>query len=67
MSGYPFWMIWNPARFAPKAQHQSEQSAIDEASRLALGNPGEVFIVLHATHRVSVKAPVQIEKLELPF
>lgn len=43
-----FWLVWNPQGSNPRHQHQSEQSAITEAERLARGNPGQTFVVLES-------------------
>lgn len=47
MSDYqPFYMIWCEGRSAPTAKHMSEDSAGNEAERLAKANPGKTFHVL---------------------
>ena len=47
----PFWLVFNPARSAPKLQHPSEAAARIEADRLAQANPAEEFYVLKAVSR----------------
>lgn len=44
-----FWLVWNPAGGAPTFQHNTEESARTEASRLARSNPGLKFYVLAST------------------
>ena len=63
-----FWLVWNPQGRAPTFRHDSEQSAIDEASRLATSLPSNEFFVLQASHHVKREQPVTITKLdEIPF
>jgi len=42
----PFWLVWNPGRRIPRFQHDSYNSARQEADRLAGQCPGEHFYVL---------------------
>jgi len=39
-------MVWNEAGRAPTVKHPTEQSARDEAERLATLNPGSTFHIL---------------------
>lgn len=47
-----FWMVWNPMGWPPKFRHESEDSALREAKRLARNNPGQQFYVLEAVSGV---------------
>jgi hypothetical protein len=44
-----FWMVWNDGNRNSAYKHPSEQSAKNEAERLAMLNPGQLFHVLEAT------------------
>lgn len=44
----PFWFVWNTDGRVPQYKHQSEQSAIAEAERLARLNGGQTFVVLES-------------------
>ncbi len=48
MSTTPFWMVWGIHSGPPTFQHQSEESARNEAERLARLNPGKQFVVLES-------------------
>ncbi len=65
-----FWMVWNPARYAPTYRHHSKPAARKEAERLSRDNPGQLFIVLAAVDAVisPVKPPetVKLVKPENP-
>lgn len=55
MDGERFWIVWNPKSPRPPTyRHRSEESARDEAERLARLNPGQEFIVLGAVASVRV-------------
>lgn len=41
-----FYVVWNPNGGSPRVRHQCEESAKQEALRLAEQNPGQEFIVL---------------------
>lgn len=43
-----FWMVWNEQGSAPSYKHDTEESAKDEAERLARANPRHRFVVLRA-------------------
>lgn len=63
-----FWLVWNVGGGAPTHKHDTEQSAIYEAERLARANPGQQFAVLEAIHlrcvdsmqRVDLREPIQV-------
>ena len=44
-----FWLVWNRQGSSPVVMHDSEESAMKEAERLALANKGQCFHVLQAT------------------
>jgi len=58
-----FWMVWNPVGRAPTYKHGNRGSAQREAERLAEGNPGHSFYVLHAISRSS--RPPNVMTVEL--
>lgn len=44
-----FWLVWSPTGATPpKFRHPSEQSAAEEAERLAITHPGQLFVVLES-------------------
>ncbi len=43
-----FWFVWNPSGRDPSFKHETEESAILEAERLARANAGKEFVVLEA-------------------
>lgn len=49
----PFWMVWNFGGGAPRVLHPSEQAARNEATRLALANRGQTFIVLSSVEAIA--------------
>lgn len=54
-----FWCVWNKRGGNPKFVHATEESAIEEAKRLAVFRPGEKFIVMRATDKFRVATPNQ--------
>jgi len=43
-----FWMVWSEFKGASTKKHDTEQAAVEEASRLANGNRGAAFNVLES-------------------
>jgi hypothetical protein len=42
-----FWLVWSPTGTTPpKFRHESEKAATEEAERLAITHPGQLFVVL---------------------
>lgn len=64
-----FWMVWNPARYAPTYKHPSKESAQAEAGRLARMNPGQHFWVMEAQGFMRTSDPCVWTEAEtgLPF
>lgn len=54
-----FWMVYGLGYRAPAVRHKTEQSAIDEAKRLARMNPEVEFFVLEPIHH-AVKREVDV-------
>ncbi|MBO6901404.1 MAG: hypothetical protein JJ864_08660 [Rhizobiaceae bacterium] len=54
---FQFWLVWHEDGGTPRFRHQSKQSALDEATRLAKLTPGECFFVLKATAGVIANEP----------
>lgn len=54
-----FWCVWTKRGKNPKFIHPTEESATEEAKRLALKRPGQKFIVLRATDKYRVPLPKQ--------
>jgi hypothetical protein len=52
-----FWMITGD-RNSPKVRHYNKQSAMNEAERLAISNPGTEYFVLEAIEIVVYPAGV---------
>lgn len=52
-----FWFVWTKTGHVPRRKHGSEAGALAEAERLARANPGKKFIVLRATHKLSISSP----------
>ena len=48
----PFWMVWRVGGMLPSHRHTTEESARQEAQRLAKLHPGHEFIVLRAVAKV---------------
>jgi hypothetical protein len=53
-----FWVVWQPESGVPTMRHETKQSAITEAERLARGTTGRRFYVLEA-ERFVVKSDLQ--------
>lgn len=59
-----FWMVWNPNGNTPRYTHQSYESAVTEAQRLARVVEGEQFYVLHAVAKAMIpRKPVEVHLL----
>lgn len=66
----PFWMVWNPAGYNPTFKHQSKESAIREAERLAREKPEQTFVVLESVCARRVDNMLRIEMQpdsDIPF
>lgn len=68
----PFWFVWNPCGRNPSYKHPTEESAMQEAKRLAKEYAGEygcgTFIVLQSVaafkmQRVNLAPPMD----DVPF
>jgi hypothetical protein len=59
-----YWMVLGAGR--PNYQHTKEQSAIDEAERLALLHPGSAFTVLKAVCTIRSNLQVSTVKYGRP-
>jgi hypothetical protein len=46
-----FWFVWTKKGRVPRFAHHTQESAMDEAIRLARKRPDCKFIVLKATHK----------------
>lgn len=55
-------MVWNNRRSVPSHQHTSKTSAKDEAKRLAVANPDDVFIILESIGHFRTRSPVEFTK-----
>lgn len=66
-----FWMVWRENGGAPTYRHFSKEGAVNEAGRLALQCPGEVFFVLKSTAAVAADIPlikrVKLVRDPIPF
>jgi hypothetical protein len=69
-----FWLVWCPTGAkSPSHRHETEQSAIDEAERLARCAPNAKFYVLKATNVRFIDAMQRVILLdhneihEIPF
>lgn len=60
-----FWMVWNPNGTMPTYRHDSPDSAVTEAERLAKTHEGCQFFVLCAMS-VSQKVTVSTQPLTDP-
>lgn len=63
-----FFMVWCPTRNPPTFRHDTHQSALTEAKRLASLNQGQQFFVLTAMQLVESNN-VRVEQLDatIPF
>lgn len=57
-----FWMVYGLGSGRPTYRHETEDSAVEEAKRLARQCPGVDFFVLESTHRVK-KYDVDVTKI----
>lgn len=67
-----FWLVWSPTGATPpKFRHPTEQSAVQEAERLAIVNPGTLFVVLEPIAARRVDNMIRTEytggSLSIPF
>ncbi len=62
-----FWMVMSNAydRAPPRVRHCDYRTAVGEAKRLAMKNPGERFFVLAAVGVAHTPEPVVFEKTTL--
>ena len=60
--GQSFWLVWNPKREVPTHRHNTKQSAINEAERLARLQRGDTFYILQAVQAISIS---DIQRIEL--
>lgn len=66
----PFWFVWNPDNRNPQHKHETEESAIAEAERLARMNRGATFVVLESVCARRVDDMLRIEMRrdsDIPF
>lgn len=59
-----FWMVYGIGRGAPTYRHETKDSAVKEACRLSLANPGSEFVVLKAIKAFCADIP-QIKEVEI--
>ena len=62
-----FWMVWNEQGRNPTVKHDSKESAITEAERLARLNPGCEFHVLRLVDSCRLADVQWRSEEELPF
>lgn len=63
-----FFVVWNIEHGIPYMKHNTLTEAKNEAKRLAILNPGQVFYVLHSLGKMVKQEPVEwIESDDLPF
>ncbi len=60
-----FWLVWQPESGPARFKHHDRLTALAEAERLAIANPGKKFYVLEAQQGFVVN-PVQRIALTLP-
>ena len=67
----PFYLVWNYNGGTPTVRHESREAAEREATRLAMLNKGQHFIVLSSLVDVVIAEPVTKTSIvpfnELPF
>lgn len=57
---YKYWMVHGDQGNRPVVVHDKEESAIEEAKRLARANPGKSFAVLESQYEYTLAdAPVE--------
>lgn len=68
---HQFWMVWSPQGRAPTYRHDTWESAVNEARRLARTVPGNEFYVLHSVRGFVMPIPdpqeISIDVSDLPF
>lgn len=63
-----FWVVWRENGGYPTYKHVTRLSAMNEAERLAISNPGVTFHVLQSMCSCSHKAPVDwVDHCDIPF
>jgi len=62
-----FWMVWNEGNRGPEKKHLNENSARNEAERLARLNPGQKFYVLAAIDCCQQRDVLWASETEMPF
>ncbi len=65
----PFWMIYGLGKSAPSFIHDTYESAVAEAERLARVDPGTHFYIL-CTTGCAVKSDVEFRRIDpdgIPF
>lgn len=67
--GKAFWVVWSPESGPPTLQHDSFDSAAEEAERLARRFPGHTFIVLQAieARKFDAMQRIQLTGDDIPF
>lgn len=58
------WFVWDRESGPPRFEHESEDSAIREARRLASLNAGRRFLVLKTIAEAERIEPVRIKRFE---
>ena len=52
-----YFMVHNPGNKYPTKQHETKESAVEEAKRLASANTDRVFVVLETIEAYKVQNP----------
>ncbi len=60
-----FWLVWQPESGPARFKHHDQRTALAEAERLAIANPGKKFYVCEAQEGFVVN-PVQRIALTTP-